>query len=287
MDANRFDTLSRVFAKRRLSRRQALTQTTAGLATAGLVTAGIKSASAQDATPIAVPGSTEETDLLFVQSYKSGSLDPVAGKEGSWTLSLEEGLGQTIYFSNRPQRLVGTLDTPVFLEGLGFPDDNPPNAVLIFENGDGNEDITAVELFNPTYDESTAAVTYDVTWLSEYERMGITLQESPMEPADAQATFGAAHLFIDGILDCPDHDIVCYTDFNHHPTNSQVGVISNEEHHGYCRSGLSCEPCIDPPSGSGSWRAECNARFAECNGNCAAWPGCIGALEARCNDWRL
>ncbi len=46
--------------------------------------------------------------MLFVQSFQSGSIAPVDGAEGRYTVTLEQGLGQTIYFSDRPERIVGT-----------------------------------------------------------------------------------------------------------------------------------------------------------------------------------
>jgi len=222
MEANRFDSVVKIFADRRLSRRRAMQVGGAGLAATGLATVGLAAVHAQDATPAATDATPAATDAsgyspygadgkkiqyLFVQSFQKGNIEPKFGIDGTWTLTLEQGLGQTIYFSNRPVRIVGAAPTPEFLNGLGFPDDNPPNAVLIFQNEAGNEDITAVELFNPRYEMETNTATYDVQWLKEYEQMDLTLQETPQPPADASATFGAAHLFID---DCADGTMNCY-----------------------------------------------------------------------------
>jgi hypothetical protein len=62
----------------------------------------------------------EKVQFLFVQSFRSGSIAPKAGTDGAYTLTLEHGLGQKIYFSDRPERVVGADPTPQFLKGFGF-----------------------------------------------------------------------------------------------------------------------------------------------------------------------
>jgi hypothetical protein len=59
MNADRFDAVAKLIARRRLSRRQALAQAGAGLAAGALAVAGLSSAAAQDGTPVAAgPAST-------------------------------------------------------------------------------------------------------------------------------------------------------------------------------------------------------------------------------------
>ncbi len=135
MDGTRFDRIAKVFADRRLSRRQALAQGGVGIAAAGLAVAGFRPSAAQDATPAVTDAMLTDDGssgvaMLFLQSFKSGSIAPLDGGAGRYTLTLTEGLGQTIYFSDRPDRLVGANPTEQFLAGLGFPADNPPNAAL-------------------------------------------------------------------------------------------------------------------------------------------------------------
>jgi hypothetical protein len=298
MDPTRFDSVAKIFANRRLSRRQAVQMSGAGLAAAGLATVGLAAVHAQDATPTATDATPAATDAsgyspydangkkiqyLFVQSFQKGNIEPKFGIDGTWTLTLEQGLGQTIYFSNRPARVVGASPTPDFLNGLGFPDDNPPNAVLVFQNEAGNEDITALELFNPRYEMETNTATYDVQWLKEYEQMDLTLQETPQPPSEASAEFGAAHLFID---DCADGTMRCYRyDQLVGGDNPTVGTIDNSEHDGYCYSwaGMGCLPCkpwinrLFPARDH--WNAVCNERFAPaCEGKCAAGRVCNSQL---------
>ena len=210
MDATRFDGISRLLAERRLSRRQAVRQGATGLAAAGLAVAGLKAAglgtaglgpaaAAQDATPAPTPGAKE---FLFVQSFESGKLAPKAGAAGTYTATLQHGLGQTLYFSDRPERIVGAAPTAKFLKGLPFSKDNPPNAALVVDDGDGGVNIAVVELTDPTYAAASHTATYDLRVLQDYEKaVDMKFQEAPADLATLGTTLGAAHLFID---DCPD-----------------------------------------------------------------------------------
>src|SRR5262249_33852244 len=135
----------------------------------------------------------------FVQSFQSGSIAPKAGEDGTYTLTLEHGLGQTLYFSDRPERIVGAKPTPQFLQGLGFLPDNPPNAALVLAAAPGDEDVAVLELYKPHYDEDTKTATYGVTLLKDWERtLAMGFSEAPTDLAKLAPSFGAAHLFIDG-----------------------------------------------------------------------------------------
>ncbi len=171
-------------------------------------------AAAQDATP-AAGAVGEKVEYLFVQSFESGAIAPKAGEDGTYTLTLEHGLGQTIYFSDRPERVVGASPTAAFLAGLGFPPDNPPNAALVVEAGPEDTDVAVLELFNPAYDAATHTATYEVKVLADWEQtLALGFAEQPKDLAALAPAFGAAHLFID---DCPDIQLNCY-DVNHPST---------------------------------------------------------------------
>jgi hypothetical protein len=290
MDANRFDTITRLFADRKLSRRQALARGGAGLAAGTLVATGLTAAAARDTTPQAEPDSDHGPSMLFLQSFQSGSVTPKAGEAGTFTLTLEQGLGQTIYFSDRPDRIVGATPTDQFLAGLGFPADNPPNAALVVEVEPGNTDIAVVELFNPVFDPQSPRVTYDVRVLKEWEEtLDMEFSEVQTDLAELASSFGPAHLFID---DCPDATMTCNTyDAQGHATT--VGTIDNSEHDGYCYNwgAAGCYPCSPWFSGySGRdeatryWNAQCNERFEACNGACGADPVCSKGIAATCTS---
>ncbi|MGN6033264.1 MAG: hypothetical protein ACTHQE_16555, partial [Thermomicrobiales bacterium] len=113
MDSSRVLQITRLFADRRLSRRLAVTGSAAALAAGTMVA---HQTAAQPSTPVASPTpppSGEKTTYLFVQSFQAGSLDPNADGE-THTLTLEQGLGQTLYFGDRPSRDVGVSPTETF-----------------------------------------------------------------------------------------------------------------------------------------------------------------------------
>lgn len=186
MDATRFDTLAKLFAGR-FSRRRSLGR--------GQFTP----AQAQHATPAA---DRDGPTMLYIQSFQAGSVVPKDGADGRYTLTLESGLGHTVFFSDRPDRIFGSMPSPRFLAELGFPADNPPNAALVVDVADGQTEVAVLELFDPTYDEASRTATYEVAVLAEWEREGgqsddATFSESTADLADLLPTFGAAHLFID------------------------------------------------------------------------------------------
>ena len=268
MNGPRFDELAKVFANRRLSRRQAVTSATAAIATGALGAAG--TTAAQEATP-ASGGDDHKPEFLFVQAFQSGSIAPSETTEGRYTAILEHGLGQTIYFSDRPDRIVGTTPTGQFLDGLGFPRDNPPNAAIITDNGDGESTLAVVELFAPAYDADTATVSYELAVLEQWEdTVGMGFTETPVDLGAIGASFGTAHLFIDG---CPDMNMIC---FNLDGDRQTVGVILSTEYGGLCLSadGLACVPChptLDTfEDAQVYWDGQCTARYeAECgSGGC-------------------
>jgi hypothetical protein len=281
MDHGRFDTISKLFAQRRLSRRKAMQEGAAGVAAVALTAAGLKTAAAQDATPVVdatpsadatpVPGTTEKVPYLFIQAFQGGSLVPKEGEAGRFSLTLEQGLGQTIYFSDRPLRDVGATPTAEFLANLGFPQDNPPNAALVVEGDDGATNVAVVALYNPSYDQATRTATYDVEPLADFSRMadgGFT--EAPDDLSSVPASFGGAHLFID---DCADDAIVC------RPRGGMFGgtVVGWFPTQGYCWNYAMCVPChpyghANPYEGAAWdwWTRECNHTFAECQDDCDA-----------------
>ena len=93
-----------------------------------------------------VPGSDAETELLFVQNAKSVSL-----ADGVLKLT---GIGaSTLYFSDRPERLVGHWETADFVSNWDTGGDDsfaadPPNAALSILSSSDPEDIVVV-LKNP------------------------------------------------------------------------------------------------------------------------------------------
>jgi hypothetical protein len=202
---------------------------------------------------------SDKTTFLFVQAFRSGTLTPkspaepeagtpVAGSDAQFQLHLADGMGQTIYFSDRPERIVGAVPTPAFLDGLGFSPADPPNAALVGETADGLQEVIVVELFDPRYDFATHSVTYDIVQnLDDVERLGFALAEPAGLGAHETGTvYETANLFID---DCADKVYGCFPSENPGPVTDQFLTV------GQCWSwGCLCchwTNCAneDPPSG--------------------------------------
>lgn len=201
-----------------------------------------------------VPEEDKETMFLFLQSFETGSLVPKTASPDEYTLTLRKGLGETVFFSDRPQKIAGTMPTPAFLDALGFPPDNPPNAALIGHRSATHKDIVVVELFDPHYDTSNNTATYDVKLLQDWHKLDETFEQTPDDAKHLPRDFTAAHLFID---DCADRDRQCGKGFR---ATSSVGTLRST---GQCFRWLTlaCEDCDD-------YSGLCNATFPECEGNC-------------------
>jgi hypothetical protein len=210
MGASRFDRLTRHLG-RHTTRRTAMGTALAGLALGGLD----HLAAAQDAT--SAPGATpaaegEKPVFMFVQTFAAGrgEVNPAAGTptaDGTpvpaggarFLLTLEDHTGQTVYFSDRPDRIVGATPTGDFLDNLGFSVSNPPNAALVaeFQAGQG---VVVLELIEPTYDPDTGTLTYGAEVLAGYGGDNLTPVLAEQVNERLPADFGPTALFID---DCP------------------------------------------------------------------------------------
>ena len=216
MDASRFDRLTRRLADR-TTRRTAVGTSFAALALGGLAPHTV----ARQATPglgVSPPAEGEKPVFMFVQTFASGrgELNPATGTPevagtptpgggAGFLLTLEGHTGQTIYFSDRPDRIVGATPTDDFLEGLGFSPDNPPNAALVGEFKVGQA-VVVLELLAPSYDADTGTLTYGAEVLDAYKGGNLEPVTHEQLTERLPAEFGPAALFID---DC--HDLAdCY-----------------------------------------------------------------------------
>jgi hypothetical protein len=185
-------------------------------------------------------------------------------------LTLNEGFGQTVYFSNRPERKFGAMATPKFFEAMDF-NTVPPNGALVFESVPGEEDVVVLELTAPVYDAAMQAVTYAATVLADYEGLGDALQETPQTAGSLPSRFGAASLFLDN--GCGQHAIWCCAGgVGPDQCYNKVGSLSPD----FCWNfgDFCCHPCSG--GGEAQWSEYCNNNFAACNGKCQAYPwgGC-------------
>ena len=206
MNEPRIDRIATALAKRRLTRRSAIVQTGVGLGVAATAVPFLTGAQEESPSGTPAAGVADDVEFLFVQTFQSSTLSPKQGEEGRYLLTLQQGGGQTLYFSDRPERIVGMLPTSQFLDGLGFTPANPPNAALVAETEEGGEEIVVVELFDPQYDAEAQSLTYEVRILLDQERVDMAFMAVPAGEEHPGATYGASHLFID---DCPSHQTIC------------------------------------------------------------------------------
>lgn len=249
MDSRRFDRLSSAFTKS-FSRRDSLKLSTLGM---GAALGGIAlhhPAVAQDATPAAdadhlgLPEG-ERTYTMFVQTASAGTWAEKPGEEGVYTLTLTGLPAQTVYFSDRPDRIVGTQTTTEFLDALGFDGDNPPNAALVTTDDAGASDVLVIELFNAVYTDGDdgATLTYDARILENFHETRLGRVAMEQDDAAIPSSFAGASLFID---DCADGWVRCFK-----PGKEYVGSAT----FGCCYSFPKCWECA--PSHYCNTLAEC------------------------------
>jgi hypothetical protein len=127
------------------------------LATALLALSGSgipSAASAQDTSSPQTTTSSQKVQLMFVQTAEDLKVNPTEK-----TLRLVNVGQQTLYFSDRPQRVAGHLTMPAYLDewtaGEG-PDNfanDPPNATLsVYEPGRQDNTLVVVEISHPVID---------------------------------------------------------------------------------------------------------------------------------------
>jgi hypothetical protein len=114
------------------------------------------------AAVVAVAAEEEKkADFLFVQSAKSMSFDPATNK-----LTLENVSPVTVFFTDRPERIAGNMNTtrfiPFWSEGKDSFKSDPPNADISIVEGKELKQ-TVVELQDPVLEGSN--LTYTVKLL--------------------------------------------------------------------------------------------------------------------------
>ena len=220
--------------------------------------------------------------FLFVQTFASGrgelnpgagtpaaSGTPVPGGGANFLLTLEGHTGQTIYFSDRPDRIVGAAQTQEFLDGLGFAASNPPNAALVgeFRAGQG---VVVLQLVEPVYDPDSGTLTYGAEVLEGYEGESLVPVVSEQVAARLPAEFGPAALFID---DCPNYTscmVEVWASFGGDPVFvglESVGPIPNGPYKAcFSKDTITCAPCDTTLQ---KLTDLCNAAYPDvCMGSC-------------------
>ncbi|MDR4512063.1 MAG: hypothetical protein MRJ93_10220 [Nitrososphaeraceae archaeon] len=113
-------------------------------------------------------GNTTDADIpkfFAIQHAQSGSISEI--NETAYSLELNDVSDKTILFSDRPDRIVKTEITKNFIgnwsTGVDSFADDAPNAVLVVDKIEAQQDTAIVELFNPIYDLDKNSLQYQVT----------------------------------------------------------------------------------------------------------------------------
>jgi hypothetical protein len=102
--------------------------------------------------------------LMFVHSAEDLKVDPAAG-----TFRLVKVTQQTLYFSDRPQRIAGHLTMTDYLKewtsaaGKDNFGADPPNAALsVYEPGQADNTLVVVKITNPVVDGADLIYSYKI-----------------------------------------------------------------------------------------------------------------------------
>jgi hypothetical protein len=124
---------------------------------------------AESASAKAKP-SASKRQWLFVQTARRGSWRRKPWEKNVYSLVLEGVSPQTVAFTDRPYRDVHVPPTDRFLRGLHFGSvkglkgklTGGPNAAIVTpSNGDKNEDVLVVSLYEPKYDNKNDRLSYE------------------------------------------------------------------------------------------------------------------------------
>jgi hypothetical protein len=165
------------------------------LALGFLCAAGMTTVVAQDATPAA----ESNVELLFIQTYSAGTLSPSNDDPSLLTLTLEQGTGETIFLSDRPDRIAGSIKTDRFIEEFRKETaQDPANAALVVNVSESEEAVYVVELLEMAYDPASGTVTYTVRILADPSALDLGFRTEPQQSVTSDQTYGTNTLFIDG-----------------------------------------------------------------------------------------
>ena len=103
--------------------------------------------------------------FLFIQGAESGSVSEVNATTS--TLELGNVSDKTILFSDRPNRIVASIDTAEFIGNWStgansFAVDPPNVALVVHDDVEQRQDLAVIELFNPEYDSEANTLRYEI-----------------------------------------------------------------------------------------------------------------------------
>ncbi|HEY7777103.1 MAG TPA: hypothetical protein VIA09_01060 [Nitrososphaeraceae archaeon] len=105
--------------------------------------------------------------FIAIQHADSGLISQI--NDTAYSLELNNVSHKTILFSDRPDRIIMTINANDFIGNWTYGQDNfqmdPPNVALIGLAGDKEQDVFEAILYNPVYEKDQNSLRYDVTLL--------------------------------------------------------------------------------------------------------------------------
>jgi len=139
-------------------------------------------------------GPEEMISYLFIEEGQSGSL--VKGQDNTLTLTIHGVRDDTVFFSDRPARISGLIDTGLFSTSSLWYESNPPNAALMLPDAPETNDTVILTVSNPRYDKEKSTLVYSAALVPDYHGEGLKAYLVFADPAIPEE-FGKVILFID------------------------------------------------------------------------------------------
>jgi hypothetical protein len=141
----------------------------------------------------ATAGNMTDVKFMFIQGAQSGSISEV--NTTTSILELSDVSDKTIMFSDRPDRIVGSVNTTDFIGNWSMGPDSfaadPPNAVLVLDDEKQRQDAAVIELHNPEYDPEGNTLKFYIT------ARNATATTTTTASIDLPGEFGQSTLLID------------------------------------------------------------------------------------------
>jgi len=154
---------------------------------------------------------TEElmrVEMLYVQTAASGTFTPLnIDQSPRYRLQFYDVAPITNYFSDKPNRVAGTLTMGEFFD-LGLFNQYPVHtAVMLRNHNNRNEDLVMGILSNPSYDPVSQILGFDIFVLPSVPE--ISLDRWPgMQDMQLARSFGEVSIFISSEI-CPPSNLAC------------------------------------------------------------------------------
>ncbi len=130
---------------------------------------------------------------LFALDGHAGTLVPVAGRSGTYDLTLARVHARALYFQDRPGRTVGAIGVQRLLRRLFVAGQAPPNAAVNAQVPGRGQLLMGVRLGSPRFDARTRTLRFRVHSLVQSPRTRIRGRTDVVLPR----RFGRVALFID------------------------------------------------------------------------------------------